>query len=344
MDTWKRRVMSKKILIFHTAFIGDIVLSTAMVKKIKANNVNSKITYVTTPAGKAILANNPHIDEIIAYEKRGKDKGIKGMLKLSKLLREKKFDIAYVPHRYLRSSLIVYLAKIKERIGYANSEGKIFLTKKVEYDKNKHEVEKLLSLVQGQDLVDNSLELFPSKEDEDYIEKIWDENSLQGKKVVAMAIGSKWNTKRWPIEYFNLLIKKLEEKEDIKIILVGGKDELNLPVEFSEKSISMINKTSLLQLAQLLKKSNMVITNDSSPIHIGSAFETFVFAIFGATVKELGFTPWTPNSLLVENEGLYCRPCGLHGGDKCPEGHFRCMMELTPEMVYEKVLEVLEKR
>ncbi len=106
----------------------------------------------------------------------------------------------------------------------------------------------------------------------------------------------------------------------------------------------MINKTSLLQLAQLLKKSNMVITNDSSPIHIASAFETFVFAIFGATVKELGFTPWTPNSLLVENEGLYCRPCGLHGGDKCPEGHFRCMMELTPEMVYEKVLEVLEKR
>ncbi len=336
--------MSKKILIFHTAFIGDIVLSTAMVKKIKANNINSKITYVTTPTGKAILANNPHIDEIIAYEKRGKDKGIKGMLNLSKRLKKEKFDIAYIPHRYLRSSLVVYLAGIKERIGYSNSEGKFLLTEKISYDKSKHEVEKLLSLVKGQDLVDNSLELFPSEEDRNYIEDIWKRNKLEEKKVVAVAIGSKWNTKRWPIEYFNSLIEKLEEIEDVRVVIIGGKDELELSLKYTEKSINMINKTSLLQLAQLLKKSYMVITNDSSPIHIGSAFDTFVFAIFGATVKELGFTPWTSNSLVVENEGLYCRPCGLHGGNECPEGHFRCMMELTPELVFERVLEVLEKR
>ena len=127
----------KKILIFHTAFIGDIVLSTALVKNIKKLYPQSEITYVTTPAGKAILSNNPHLKEVIAYDKRGKNKGIKGMLSLAKELRKKKFDRAYIPHRYLRSSLICFLSKIPLKIGYDISEGKLFLNKKIEYRKDR---------------------------------------------------------------------------------------------------------------------------------------------------------------------------------------------------------------
>ena len=107
----------KKILIFHTAFIGDIVLSTPLVKNIKKLYPNSEITYVTTPAGRVVLSNNPYLKEVIAYDKRGKNKGFKGMLNLAKQLRNKKFDITYIPHRYLRSSLICFLAKIPSRIG-----------------------------------------------------------------------------------------------------------------------------------------------------------------------------------------------------------------------------------
>ena len=88
----------------------------------------------------------------------------------------------------------------------------------------------------------------------------------------------------------------------------------------------------------------MVLTNDSSPIHIASAWkDTHIIAIFGATVRELGFYPWSKNSQIIENTGLPCRPCGLHGGKKCPKGHFKCMLDLKPDMVLEKIEEKLDK-
>lgn len=332
----------KNILIFHTAFIGDIVLSTPFIKNIKIKFPDSKITYVTTPAGKAILNNNPHLNEIIAYDKRGKNKGLLGMLELSLELKERKFDIAYIPHRYLRSSLIVYLAGIKERVGYDISEGKLFLSKKVKYDKNLHEVDRLLKLLET-DTSDKKIELFPSKEDEKYIHEFLMDKEVENKKLVALAIGSKWNTKRWPTEYFNELIERLEKRDDVRIVLVGGKEEEDLPIKYGDKVINAIGKTSLLQLAEMIKRCKVIVTNDSSPIHIASAFDTYILAIFGATVKELGFYPWSENSEVIENKNLNCRPCGLHGGDKCPLGHFKCMMDIEPEIVYKRVLELLER-
>lgn len=335
--------MQKNILIFHTAFIGDIVLSTPLIKNIKKLYPDSKIVYVTTPAGRAVLANNPFLDEVIAYDKRGKDKGIKGMFGLIRGLRKHKFDIAYVPHRYMRSSLIVFLSKIPQRIGFDISEGKLFLTKKIKYEKNLHEVDRLLKLLEIE-ILDKKIELYPSEKDEKHIDELFENEDLQGKKLVAIAIGSKWYTKRWPVEYFNVLIEQLEKREDIKLILIGGNEEKDLPVVYSEKTINAIGKTSLLELAELIKRCEICLTNDSSPIHIASAFDTYILAIFGATVKDLGFYPWGENSEVIENKGLYCRPCGLHGGETCPEGHFKCMLEINPELVYKKVIKILETR
>lgn len=332
----------KNILIFHTAFIGDIVLSTPLIKNIKKLYPDSKITYVTTPAGKAVLANNPFLDEIIAYDKRGKNKGLKGLFALVKELKNKKFDVSYVPHRYLRSSLIVYLSKIPVRIGYDISEGKFLLNKLINYDKNLHEVDRLLKLLEI-NCEDKKIDLYPSAEDKSYIDEFLKDKDIKNKKLIAVAIGSKWNTKRWPTEYFNELINKLEKRDDIKLILIGGNEEKDLPVTYGEKTINAIGKTNLLQLAELIGRCRICITNDSSPIHIASAFDTYILAIFGATVKELGFYPWSPHSEVIENEGLPCRPCGLHGGNICPEGHFKCMLEVKPERVYKRVIEIIEK-
>ena len=332
----------KKILIFHTAFIGDIVLSTALIKNIKKLHPQSEITYVTTPPGKAILSNNPHLVEIIAYDKRGKNKGIKGMFSLSKELRNKKFDIAYIPHRYLRSSLICFSSKIPLKIGYDISEGKIFLNRKITYRKDLHEVDRLLKLLEVE-CEDKKLELFPSEKDKEYIDKFLLDKNIGNKKLIALAIGSKWNTKRWPIEHFNELIEKLEERNDVQLILVGGNEEKDLPVKYSSKTINAIGETSLLQLAELISRCQIIVTNDSSPIHIASAFTTYIIAIFGATVKELGFYPWSENSEVIENKDLPCRPCGLHGGNQCPEKHFKCMLEINPSIVLERILEILRK-
>jgi heptosyltransferase-2 len=332
------------ILIIHTAFIGDVVLSTSLIKKLKAKYPESRISYVTTPAGASILKNNPLLDEVIAYDKRGSHKGLKGLYFLGKRLKYKGYDLAIVPHRYLRSSVLAWLSDSKERIGYENAGGKIFLTKKIPYDKSLHEVEKLLSFVDLEWFEDKGLELYPGKAEKENIDRVWEKHALSGKRIVTVAAGSKWFTKRWPVEYFNELIEKLSQLENVAIILIGGHDELELNLAETDKTVNLINKTSLLDVAEIAKRSDIVVTNDSSPIHIASAFEKpYIFAIFGATVRELGFYPWSVNSEIIENEGLYCRPCGLHGGEKCPEGHFRCMLEIKPEFVFEKVKSKLEE-
>jgi heptosyltransferase-2 len=333
-----------KILIIHTAFIGDIVLSTPLIKRLKELYPDSSITYVTTPIGASILRNNPNLDEIIEYDKRGEHKGIKGLFFLGKRLKYKSFDMVITPHRYLRSSLLTWLTSAPVRVGYENASGSFFFNKKVAYDKNKHEVEKLLSFSGEENKGYYGIELFPGKAERDRIAEIWSEKGMNGKKIVTIAPGSKWFTKKWPVEYFNKVIEKLSQMENTAVVLIGGRDELLLNIQETDQTVNLIGKTSLLEVAEVTRRSHVVLTNDSSPIHIASAWEdTHIIALFGATVKDLGFYPWSKNSQVIENSGLSCRPCGLHGGDKCPKGHFKCMLDLNPDMVLRKIEEQLDK-
>ncbi len=335
-----------KILIIHTAFIGDIVLSTPLIKRIKEVYPESKITYVTTPVGASILRNNEDITEIIEYDKRGTHSGFKGLIALGRRLRYENFNLVLTPHRYLRSSILSWLTRSPKRIGYDTASGAILFTDKVKYDKEKHEVEKLLSFMG--EIPKNSrenypIELYPSKKDTEIINRIWEENGLENEDVVAIAPGSKWFTKKWPLEYFNKVIDLLIENNK-KVIVIGGKDEMFLNVHTSKGVIDLRGKTTLLELAEVLRRVRVVLTNDSSPIHIASAFKnTRIIALFGPTVKEFGFFPWSENSEVLEIEGLPCRPCGIHGGNKCPKGHFKCMLEIKPEKVFDKILQALKR-
>lgn len=335
-----------KILIIHTAFIGDIVLSTPILKRIKDKYPDSKITYVTTPVGASILRNNPNISEIIEYDKRGAHGGLKGLISLGRRLRYENFNMVITLHRYLRSSVLSWLTRSPKRLGYDKASGSILFTKKITYDKKKHEVEKILSFV-GEEKIENPreeypIELYPGKKDVENIDKVWKENELENYKVIVVAPGSKWFTKKWPLDYFNDVIKA-NEKNDRKVIIIGGKDELDLNVIKTKNSIDLRGKTTLLELAELIRRSDIVLTNDSSPIHIASAWKKpHIIAIFGPTVKEFGFFPWGINSEVFEVEGLKCRPCAIHGGNKCPKGHFKCMLDITPKEIIERIDQRLE--
>lgn len=328
-----------KILILHTAFIGDIVLSTPLIKKIKDSYPESKIIYVTTPAGAQILKNNPNLSEIIAYDKRGAHKGIKGIIDLGKRLRLENFNLVITPHRYLRSAMLSWLTRAPIRKGYSNATGSFLYTDKIKYDVEKHEVEKLLSFLPENSLKkdrDYKIEIYPSLEEKNRLDKILE--SFTNKKIVTIAPGSKWFTKKWPLEYFNKVIEKLEENSEIVQVIIGGQEEKLLNIKLGGNVLDLRGKTSLLDLAEILKRSEIVLTNDSSPIHIASAFvNCHILAIFGPTVRKFGFFPWSKNSEVLEVEGLPCRPCSIHGGDRCPKGHFKCMLEITPEIVLEKI-------
>lgn len=330
-----------RILIIHTAFIGDIVLSTPLIKKIKDTYPDSDITYVTTPSGEAILKNNPHLNNIIVYDKRGEHKGISGVWQLGKRLRYENFNMVITPHRYLRSSILSWLSRSPIRKGYDIASGSCLFTEKIKYDRTKHEVEKLLSFVDPENKKRYEIELYPGEKEKMKGDNLWKENLLEDKKVVVLAPGSKWFTKQWPVEYFNKLAESLKKLSNVRLIVVGGKDEINLPIE-KENTIDMRGKTSLLELADILSRADVVVTNDSSPIHIASAFKKpKIFALFGPTIEKFGFFPWSLNSKVFQVDGLKCRPCGIHGGKSCPEKHFKCMRDILPEEVFNEIKEYL---
>lgn len=330
-----------RILIIHTAFIGDIVLSTPLIKKIKDTYPDSDITYVTTPSGEAILKNNPYLNNIIVYDKRGEHKGISGVWQLGKRLRYENFNMVITPHRYLRSSILSWLSRSPIRKGYDIASGSCLFTEKIKYDRTKHEVEKLLSFVAPENKKRYEIELYPGENEKMKGDNLWKENLLEDKKVVVLAPGSKWFTKQWPVEYFNKLAESLKKLSNVRLIVVGGKDEINLPIE-KENTIDMRGKTSLLELADILSKVDVVVTNDSSPIHIASAFKKpRIFALFGPTIEKFGFFPWSLNSKVFQVDGLKCRPCGIHGGKSCPEKHFKCMRDILPEEVFKEIKKYL---
>ena len=324
------------ILIIHTAFIGDIVLSTALVSKIKEKYPDSDIYYLTTPLGKEILKNNPKIKEIIVYDKRGKDKGFRAFISFVRKIRKLKIDVCLTPHRYLRSSILSFLSGAKIRIGYDIASLSFVFNKKIKYDRTKHEVEKLLSFI------DDSpnryeLEMYPSEKDKIRIDTLL-KNLSENKKIILIAPGSKWFTKRWPEEYFRILIQNLVKRDDLLIVITGGKEEREIELNLDSKVLDLRGEISLLELAELTKRAILVVSNDSAPIHITSAFSnTRIVGVFGPTVKEFGFFPWSKNSKVFEIKGLYCRPCAIHGGNSCPEKHFRCMREITPDLIENEI-------
>ena len=324
------------ILIIHTAFIGDIVLSTALISKVKEKYPDSDIYYLTTPLGKEILKNNPKIKEIIVYDKRGKDKGFRAFISFVRKIRKLKIDVCLTPHRYLRSSILSFLSGAKIRIGYDIASLSFVFNKKIKYDRTKHEVEKLLSFI------DDSpkryeLEMYPSEKDKIRIDTLL-KNLSENKKIILIAPGSKWFTKRWPEEYFRILIQNLVKRDDLLIVITGGKEEKEIELNLDSKVLDVRGEISLLELAELTKRAILVVSNDSAPIHITSAFpNTRIVGIFGPTVKEFGFFPWSKNSKVFEIKGLYCRPCAIHGGNSCPEKHFRCMKEITPNLIENEI-------
>ena len=329
-----------RILIIHTAFIGDIVLSTPLIKKLRDTYPKAEITYLTTPVGASILRNNPHLNHIIEYDKRGEHKGIKGFWAIAKKLKMEAYNLVITPHRYLRSTFLTFLTGAPIRRGYDSAVASFLYNERVHYDKSKHEVEKLLSFVPKDEGKRYEIEIFPTELEVEKVDKLLEKRR---EKVVVVAPGSKWFTKKWPLEYFNRVIKELEKREDTTVVVVGGKEEMFFNMPLANTTIDLRGKTTLLELAEVIRRADIVLTNDSSPIHIASAFPNVrILALFGPTVEKFGFFPWSKNSEVFQVEGLECRPCSIHGGDSCPKKHFKCMLDIKPEMVLERIESILE--
>ena len=299
-----------KILIIHTAFIGDIVLSTPLIQKLKDLYPKSEIDYLTLPTNQSVLYNNPNLNEVILYDKKGKDKGIKGFLRVLKILKQKKYDYAVIPHRFIKSILLAKLAKIPDIVGFDVVTGSSLLDKKVHYDMKKHEVERLLNLV-GYEGKKIPVRIYPAKENFIKIEKMLKISGYTGKKeqkLILVAPGSQRPEKMWPIEKYREVIERLKKNNNYFIGITGSKveKELSLNFENDKNVIDFRGEISLVEFGALISKADVVVGNDSSPIHIASGFEKpFVIGIFGPGKRSLGFFPWTEKSNVIEDNEFY---------------------------------------
>ncbi|MCH8929057.1 MAG: lipopolysaccharide heptosyltransferase II [Candidatus Marinimicrobia bacterium] len=337
---WKTRPEGeqekKRLLILQTAFLGDVVLATPIAEEIKKAHPSWEIDFLTIPQAASLVKNNPNISEVIEYDKRDGDSGFRGFFNMVRRIETGAYDIAIVPHRSIRSAALVRLSGIPSRIGFDRSAGSFLLTEIVKYEDNIHEVDRNLKLLDS--IIDFPVKgyprLYPAVGDVRKAENTLTENGISSDKpLVAIAPGSIWNTKRWPIDKYEELARKFI-KNGANVILIGGKDDISLlkGTDF-DGTIDLAGKLTLMESAALLKKCDLLVTNDSAPMHFAVGVDTPVVAIFGATAPKYGFYPYDKDDIVVERE-LPCRPCAIHGGTKCPIGTFECMLDISAEEVY----------
>lgn len=336
----------KHFAVIQTAFIGDTVLTLPLIQAIRDNQLNARITVVTTPFSEPLFDCIKAVDLIVVYDKRNKHSGFKGIKEISNYLKAIQVDCIITPHRSLRSTLLTFFSKPKYSVSFNKSALSFLYQKKVFYDFSKHEINRNLSLLDGFDFYEEKIikdvELKFKEEDEFIVL-----NTLKkiGEHPICIAPGSIWNTKRWKKDGFIELIKILKSK-NYECILIGSKvdEELCSEISSASESINLAGKFSLAQTIYLLKQSRLLITNDSAPTHFAGLVNCPTITIYGPTSPSFGFAPLGNLDKIVEINGLKCRPCRIHGSKKCPIGTFDCMEKISAPMVAENVFEIIKQQ
>ncbi len=334
-----------KILVVQTGFLGDVVLSTPVLTNLRVMFPNSEIHMLTTPEAKPLVEHHPAISGVIVFDKRGDHRGIAGFLAMRRRLREENFSIVLSLHKSARTALLLFLSGIGERYGFREAALPFLYTRTVRRKHLPHEALRNLVILEN-------LGAKLSKLDSRLVigippAALAEADALLGEhagNVVGIAPGSVWATKRWTASGFASVGEELLAT-GARIVLLGGPKDKDcasaVETLMGGKVLNLAGKTTLLVSAAIISRLRILVTNDSSPLHIASACGTPVVAPFCATIPEFGFGPWKVLGETVGVHGLSCRPCGRHGGNECPTGTHACQLKLRPESVLDAVGRVL---
>lgn len=331
-----------KVLIFNSAFPGDIILTTPLIRAAYESFPGAGLAFCTTEAGASLLAGLSYLDQLIVYDKHGRDRGTWGMLKTASRLRWEGFDLVLAAHRSTRTALLLTLAGIPVRVGFDRSSASRLYTHLAARKPEAHETERNLNLLSPLGIKVEGLSRKPllpvTGEESNHVFGRLGVGFPQGAgPLVIVAPGSVWATKQWLAERFIDLIEWLASAHQARVIMVGSPlDRMQadkVAAGCKAEVLDLVGMTDLRGLAALIRQADLVVTGDSTPMHIAWAMDVPTVAIFGATTPELGFAPLSQTCRVVELKGLDCRPCSEHGPKRCSLGHFRCMRGITVDMV-----------
>jgi heptosyltransferase-2 len=340
--------MKTKILIIQTAYIGDVILTLPVAQVLK-KEMKCEIDFLCIPKTAELLRNNRYIDNLIVYDKKARDKRFLKLRNVSNRIRFKRYDIIISPHRSARSAFLAFRGKSEISISFDKSSLSFLYKKKVNYIKNIHEIQRNLKLLEPLGISVDSIikpEIFIAESDVKVVSLLLKKYGISDdENFITIAPGSVWMTKRYPPEkYINFL--NILTNKNFKIILIGGKEDVEICRFIKEKTtnagvFNSAGKLTLTQSAELIRRSSVLITNDSSPLHLANSVGTKVIAIYGATIPEFGFYPYGSKDKIFEVKGLKCRPCSIHGLNKCPVKTLDCLEKIKEEDISEEIIKTI---
>ncbi|CAN5139455.1 glycosyltransferase family 9 protein [soil metagenome] len=322
-------------LVVQTAFIGDMVLTTPLIAELATR---SPVDVVGTPANISLLANNPHVRNAIAYDKRGAG-ALGRFIDIGRRLRRDRYEAAYLAQGSIRSAALAVVAGIRSRVGFETAGGRYLYTVRVPYEQSSHHSERLLRLAlqtaPRSDLSQEALRprLYPGDAERSRVDTLLREIPPHSGPLVALAPGSVWATKRWP--YYPELAALVRERA--RIVIIGSPADRPLAEAIRVRvpdAVDAAGRLSLLESAELLGRCAATVSNDSAPVHLASAMNVPTLAVFGPTVPAFGFGPVADVNDVAGHDSLACRPCHRHGPRRCPLGHWRCMGELSADEIF----------
>ncbi|MEW6619388.1 MAG: lipopolysaccharide heptosyltransferase II [bacterium] len=337
----------RKILIIRLSSIGDILLSSPLIRLIRKRFPDAEIDMVICAEFEELVSANPNINQVILFDRKT---GIRGLLRLCKKIKEKQYDLIVDIHKKLRSLVICLTSGAKQKVSYNKHSFLRFLLVKFKinrYSNTPYMANLYLKSIERFGVEDEGqgLEFYitPSKEAV-ILELLRSEGISKEDILIGIAPGAYWATKKWPKERYIELANWLIQNKKSKIVIFGGKDEVELSQEIKlalfNKPIVAAGRLSLMETAALLKRCKVLITNDTGIMHISVAVKTPVVAIFGPTVKEFGYYPYRGANRVISKD-LPCRPCSTKGSSKCPIKTFDCMRLISSNEVLEAVKELL---
>ena len=335
------RHKGKRVLIVRLDRIGDVLLSTPVIKAIRDAHPDTYIAMMVRRYAKEILEGNPYLDEVIIYDKTGRERNLSGNLNFLRSLRRRKFDVAFLLHPTKRTHVVTALAGIPHRIGYNKKWGGFLLTEKIPHNKHyglKHEIDYVLDVLRytGLEPKNRALYMPVNPRSECRADKFLKEGGVAKDDLcIAINPGASCPSKRWSISNFAKVADALVEKYGAKVVVMAGKPDK----EFGDKVSSAINKnclnlsgkTSVADVASVLRRVKLFISNDSGPVHIACAVGTPVVAIFGRSDRGLSPKRWGPTGRrdIVLHKDVGCDECLAHNCNK----KFKCLEAVTVDEV-----------
>jgi heptosyltransferase-2 len=335
-----------KIGVIQTAFIGDVVLSTAMLETIHTKYPTAKIDIVVRKGNEALFTNHPFVNEVIVWNKQTQK--YKNWLSVLKQLRARKYDVLVNVQRYAATGLWTALSNAKLKIGFDKNPFSFLFTHKVKHlamQPGLHEIQKNHELILA---IDANIELqkprlHPTHAD---FEKV---KHLQSEPYICIAPASVWFTKQFPLAQWIQFLNQLQF--DGKVYIIGGPgdkalgDQIISSISVASKLysnvINVAGQFNFLNSAALQKGAVLNYVNDSAPMHFASAVNAPVVAIYCSTIPDFGYGPLSEVSFVIQTqESLPCKPCGIHGKKACPLQHFKCGFTIQMEQLNAPLVQV----